>query len=40
MTAEAGSIPRVVPVIDLVLRARDGDQRAWDAIVERYAPLM
>ena len=40
MTAEAGSIPRVVPVTDLVMRARDGDRRAWDAIVERYAPLM
>ena len=23
----------------LVERARDGDQRAWDQIVERYAPL-
>jgi RNA polymerase sigma factor (sigma-70 family) len=22
------------------MRARDGDQRAWDAIVERYAPLV
>jgi RNA polymerase sigma factor (sigma-70 family) len=27
-------------VIMLVERARDGDQRAWDQIVERYAPLM
>jgi len=27
-------------VIQLVARARDGDQRAWDAIVERYAPLI
>jgi len=27
-------------VIELVERARDGDQAAWDAIVERYAPLV
>ena len=27
-------------VIQLVARARDGDQGAWDAIVERYAPLI
>lgn len=27
-------------VIDLVLRARDGDRVAWDQIVERYAPLV
>ena len=27
-------------VIDLVTRARDGDTRAWDALVERYAPLI
>jgi RNA polymerase sigma factor (sigma-70 family) len=27
-------------VIDLVDRARDGDQGAWDRIVERYAPLV
>ena len=25
---------------DLVARAVDGDQRAWDALVERYAPLI
>jgi len=24
----------------LVARARNGDQRAWDALVERYAPLL
>jgi len=29
-----------VMVIDLVTRARDGDKRAWDALVERYAPLI
>jgi RNA polymerase sigma factor (sigma-70 family) len=27
-------------VIDLVVRARDGDRRAWDELVERYAPLV
>jgi RNA polymerase sigma factor (sigma-70 family) len=27
-------------VIDLVVRARDGDQHAWNAIVDRYAPLV
>jgi RNA polymerase sigma factor (sigma-70 family) len=27
-------------VADLVTRARDGDQQAWDALVERYAPLI
>ena len=27
-------------VTDLVMRARNGDQQAWDALVDRYAPLM
>jgi RNA polymerase sigma factor (sigma-70 family) len=27
-------------VTGLVARARHGDQRAWDALVERYAPLI
>jgi RNA polymerase sigma factor (sigma-70 family) len=27
-------------IVDLVLRARAGDQRAWDEIVERFAPLV
>ena len=27
-------------VIDLVTCARDGDVRAWDALVERYSPLI
>jgi RNA polymerase sigma factor (sigma-70 family) len=27
-------------VIDLVARARGGDKQAWDALVERYAPLI
>jgi RNA polymerase sigma factor (sigma-70 family) len=40
MTAEAAPVPGHVTVTDLVMRARDGDQLAWDAIVERYAPLV
>jgi RNA polymerase sigma factor (sigma-70 family) len=28
------------PVVALVVRARDGDERAWAALVERYAPLV
>jgi RNA polymerase sigma factor (sigma-70 family) len=28
------------PVAALVARARDGDKDAWDAIVDRYAPLI
>jgi RNA polymerase sigma factor (sigma-70 family) len=27
-------------VTDLVTRARDGDQQAWDALIERHAPLI
>ena len=27
-------------VTDLVTRARTGDKQAWDALVERYAPLI
>jgi RNA polymerase sigma factor (sigma-70 family) len=27
-------------VADLVTRARNGDQQAWDALVKRYAPLI
>lgn len=27
-------------VVDLVVKARNGDQFAWDQIVERYAPLV
>src|SRR6516165_11709972 len=27
-------------VTDLVTSARSGDQQAWDALVERYAPLV
>ena len=29
-----------VLVTDLVTRARTGDKRAWDALIERYAPLV
>jgi RNA polymerase sigma factor (sigma-70 family) len=28
------------PVTDLVTHARNGDKQAWDALVERYAPLV
>ncbi len=28
------------PVTDLVTQARNGDKQAWDALVERYAPLI
>ena len=28
------------PVADLIAAARGGDRRAWDALVERYAPLI
>src|SRR5215470_1454689 len=28
------------PVTSLVARARNGDRQAWDALVERYAPLV
>jgi RNA polymerase sigma factor (sigma-70 family) len=27
-------------ITDLVARAKDGDQQAWDALVERHAPLI
>ena len=29
-----------LPVTDLVARAKNGEQQAWDALVERYAPLI
>jgi RNA polymerase sigma factor (sigma-70 family) len=40
MTAEAGLTPKDPPVTDLVTRARNGEQQAWNALVERYAPLI
>jgi RNA polymerase sigma factor (sigma-70 family) len=36
MTAVAAS----AVINDLVTRARNGDQQAWDALIERYAPLV
>ena len=32
--------PAAPTVSDLVARAKDGDRQAWDALVERYAPLI
>jgi RNA polymerase sigma factor (sigma-70 family) len=40
MTAETGTRGEELLVTDLVTRARNGDKRAWDALVERYAPLV
>src|SRR5215510_4378069 len=40
MTVQAGPMRNDPPVTDLVKRAKDGDQQAWDALVERYAPLI
>jgi RNA polymerase sigma factor (sigma-70 family) len=37
---QAGTVRGDPSVTDLVMRARDGEQRAWDALVERYAPLV
>jgi hypothetical protein len=28
------------PVATLMTHTRDGDQQAWDALVERHAPLI
>ena len=39
MTAEDPA-PTHPLVTDLVARARNGDELAWDALVERYAPLI
>jgi RNA polymerase sigma factor (sigma-70 family) len=38
--ADAAEPMRDDPVIILVMRARNGDQCAWAALVERYAPLI
>jgi RNA polymerase sigma factor (sigma-70 family) len=39
--ANSASQGRGRPVVaDLVARARNGDKQAWDALVERYAPLI
>jgi RNA polymerase sigma factor (sigma-70 family) len=40
MTAEAGRMHDNASVVDLVVRARNDDKQAWDALVERYAPLV
>jgi RNA polymerase sigma factor (sigma-70 family) len=39
-TSKAKAMSNDQPVTDLVTRARNGDQQAWDALVERYAPLV
>ena len=40
MTTETAPIRGDPSVTDLVIRARRGDKQAWDALVERYAPLV
>jgi RNA polymerase sigma factor (sigma-70 family) len=40
MTATADWARNDLSVTDLVMRARNSDQQAWDALVERYAPLI
>jgi len=40
MTAETGTMGAELLVNDLVTRARNGEKQAWDALVERYAPLV
>src|SRR6266576_1518803 len=40
MTAEENPMRNDPPVTGLVIRARNGDKAAWDALVERYAPLI
>jgi DNA-directed RNA polymerase specialized sigma24 family protein len=40
MTAETGTMGDELLVTDPVTRARNGDKQAWDALVERYAPLV
>jgi RNA polymerase sigma factor (sigma-70 family) len=40
MTTEARPMRNDPPVTDLVMRARNGDNQAWDDLVERYAPLI
>jgi RNA polymerase sigma factor (sigma-70 family) len=40
MTAETSPTRNDPPVTDLVIRARNGEDQAWDALVERYAPLV
>ena len=40
MTAVADWARNDSSVTDLVMRARNSDKQAWDALVERYAPLI
>ena len=40
MTAKAGLVRANGLVTDLVTRAAAGDEQAWGALVERYAPLL
>jgi RNA polymerase sigma factor (sigma-70 family) len=40
MSSRKGTVRAGPPVSDLVTRARKGDQQAWDALVDRYAPLV
>ncbi len=40
MTTEAVRMRAGPPVTDLVTRAAGGDRQAWDALVERYIPLV
>src|SRR5215470_5731120 len=40
MTTEAVRMRDGPPVADLVTRAIAGDSQAWDALVERYIPLV
>jgi RNA polymerase sigma factor (sigma-70 family) len=40
MTAEASPTRNGPSVTELVIRAKYGDKQAWDALVERYAPLI
>ena len=40
MTAGAGPVGDDLSVTGLVTHARNGNQRAWDALVERYVPLI
>jgi RNA polymerase sigma factor (sigma-70 family) len=39
-TADIIAISGEYPVVGLVAQARDGEKQAWDALVERYAPLI
>lgn len=40
MTVEAGPVRADPCVTGLVTRARNGDKQAWDALIDRYAPLV